>query len=61
MGMNLRSIAAAIKQKYRPVFRGDLEREVRELRIVAIEARKTADEITGAGRAIASMTEGKGE
>lgn len=59
--MNLRSLAAALKQKYRPIFRGDLDREAEHFRQVAAVTRETADEITGAGRAIASMTEGKGE
>ena len=59
--MNLREITAAMKAMYRPVFRGGIEDEARLLLTVSEETREAADEITGAGRAIASMTEGKGE
>lgn len=59
--MNLREIAAALKAKYRPVFRGDIEREAKAYRKLALTMQNTAEEVTGAGRAIASMTEGKGE
>lgn len=59
--MNLRAIAAALKAKYRPVFRGDMERETRRYAVMANDMKETAREITGAGRAIASITEGKGE
>lgn len=59
--MNLREIAAALKARYRPVFRGGIDREAREYRLLAKDMRGTAQEITGAGRAIASITEGKGE
>lgn len=59
--MGLRAIAAALKAKYRPVFRGGIDQEADAYRFVARTARETADEITGAGRAIASLTEGKGE
>lgn len=59
--MGLRAIAAALKAKYRPVFRGGIDREADAYRFVARTARETAEEITGPGRAIASMTEGKGE
>lgn len=59
--MGLRAIAAALKAKYRPVFRGGIDREADAYRFVARTARETAEEITGAGRAIASLTEGKGE
>ena len=59
--MNLSEIAAALKAKYRPVFRGGIDREAREYRLLAREMRGVAQEVTGAGRAIASFTEGKGE
>lgn len=59
--MNLFAIAAALKAKYRPVFRGGIEKELR--RFAAMERQTKADAlaITGAGRAIASLTKGKGE
>lgn len=59
--MNLVALAAALKAKYRPVFRGGMEREVRRYAAMADHARETAQELTGAGRAIASLTKGKGE
>ena len=59
--MNLRAISAALKAKYRPVFRGDIDRETRRFTRLAADVRATADELTGAGRAIVSLTEGKGE
>ena len=60
--MNLRDVTAALKAVYRPVFRGGIERELRAHSLLAAEARETADEFsTGAGRAIASLTQGKGE
>ena len=59
--MNLREITAAVKAKYRPVFRGELEKEALLLVDVAEETRALADEFSGAGRAIAALTRGKGE
>ena len=59
--MNLRAISAALKAKYRPVFRGGMEREGRRFEAMAKQTQADALALTGAGRAIASMTEGKGE
>ncbi|HCT35085.1 MAG TPA: hypothetical protein DF966_18215 [Sulfitobacter sp.] len=59
--MNLRDITAAIKAAYRPIFHGEIEKEVQRLSLVSEETRAIADEVTGAGRAITAMTEGKGE
>lgn len=59
--MRLHEISAALKQRFRPVFRGGIEDERSRMTALAVQVRKDADEISGAGRAIASMTEGKGE
>lgn len=59
--MKLREFTAAVKAAYRPIFHGGIEDEARRLTEVSQETRAVAEEITGAGRAIASMTEGKGE
>ena len=59
--MGVREIAAALKARYRPVFRGGIEREAELFLTFADTARETAEEITGAGRAIASLTREKGE
>ena len=59
--MNLVAIAAALKAKYRPVFRGGVEREVRRYAAMAEQAREAAQELTGPGRAMSAIVEGKGE
>ena len=59
--MNLTEIAAALKAKYRPVFRGGVDKELRAYKVMQKDMRETAEEITGAGRAISALTEGKGE
>lgn len=53
--------SAALKAVFRPVFRSGIDDEARAMTLLAEDMRKSAEEITGAGRAIASMTEGKGE
>lgn len=59
--MTLQEIAAALKQKYRPVFRGGFEAEARAARRMAQEVRDDAERLDGMARATAAFTGGKGE
>jgi hypothetical protein len=59
--MNFAEITAALKAKYRPIFRGGIEKEAELFLEFRDSVQEAAKEVTGAGRAIASLTEGKGE
>ena len=59
--MKLRDLAAAFKARYRPVFRGGVEKEVRKFAALSERAKADAALLAGPGRAIASLTEGRGE
>lgn len=58
---DMQRFSAALKAKYRPVFKGEIDREAMRFHALADTARETAEEITGAGRAIAQLTKGKGQ